>query len=76
MQGLKESGKSGVNGLFFFSGAAVTWAEWGEWSECDPTWSNDKKFRSRQCINAPSSDACDGDPNETAPCSGGLFKAE
>ena len=61
---------------FFSTGAAGTWAEWGEWSECDPTWFNDKKFRSRQCINAPSADACDGDPNETAPCSGDSFKAE
>ena len=67
--------------LLFSTGAAVTWAEWGEWSECEPTWFNGKKFRFRNCNNAPSADACDGDPNETAPCSespnpGCLFKAE
>ena len=47
---------------------AGVWAEWGEWSECDPSSSNCKKFRARQCANAPSTSYCDGDPTETAPC--------
>ena len=54
---------------FFSTGAASTWAEWGEWSECNPSSSNGKKFRFRNCNNAPSAAACDGDPTETAPCS-------
>ena len=54
------------NLLFAVSGV---WAEWGEWSECDPSWSGGNKFRFRNCNNAPSSAACDGDPTEKAPCS-------
>ena len=49
--------------------ASAVWSEWGEWSECDPTCSCGKKFRFRNCNNAPSTAACDGDPSETAACS-------
>ena len=49
------------------STVAGVWAEWGEWSECDPTSSNCKKFRFRNC-NAPSADACQGDPTQMAQC--------
>ena len=49
---------------------AAKWSDWREWSECDPSASCGKgmKFRHRNC-NAPTADACDGDPVETAPCS-------
>ena len=53
---------------FFISEGVGTWSEWGRWSECDPSWSGGNKFRSRNCNNAPSAAACDGDPTETAPC--------
>ena len=53
---------------FFISAGVGTWSEWGRWSECDPSWSGGNKFRSRNCNNAPSAAACDGDPTETAPC--------
>ena len=53
---------------------AGIWAEWGEWSECDPTWFNGKKFRFRHCINAPSAASCDGDPTETDPCLGSPYQ--
>ena len=56
--------------LFIFTGAG-TWAEWGEWSGCNPSSSNGNKFRFRNCNNAPSADVCDGDPTETASCSSG-----
>ena len=52
---------------FLFAASGV-WAEWGEWSECDPSSSNCQKFRFRNCNKALSSDACDGNPTETAPC--------
>ena len=56
---------------FFFFFSAGTWAEWGDWSECDPTWTNGKKFRSRHCPNASLASSCDGNSTETAPCSAG-----
>ena len=54
--------------MSFLFAASGVWAEWGEWSECDPSSSNCQKFRFRNCNKALSSDACDGNPTETAPC--------
>ena len=53
----------------FFLSASGVWAEWGAWSDCDPAWFGGNKLRFRNCNNAPSPAACDGDPTETAPCS-------
>ena len=54
--------------IFLFA-VAGDWAEWGQWSECDPSCSCGKKIRARACANAPSAASCNGDPTETAPCS-------
>ena len=51
-------------------GGVASWSDWGEWSKCNSTSSDCAvKFRHRQCINALTSAACNGDPVEIAPCS-------
>ena len=54
---------------YHFSGWLVGWSDWGDWSKCEPFASCGQgfKFRHRNC-NAPTPDACQGDPVETAMC--------
>ena len=54
---------------YHFSGWLVGWSDWGDWSKCEPfaACGQGFKFRHRNC-NAPTPDACQGDPVETAMC--------
>jgi len=65
-------GPDDYSGSLNRQGAAANWAEWGEWSGCgtNSSDSNQTRFRIRNCNNAPSADACNGEPTEVAPCSG------
>ena len=48
--------------------AEPLWSSWGDWSTCDLSSLQTMKFRHRNCINAATAAACDGEPVETAPC--------